>query len=67
HQFGHPVPREFSPVAAAGTAAPRAADHTRAGSPGCPARRAIPGNLHDRPSSCYHVACFNIQSLSFRF
>jgi hypothetical protein len=67
HQFGHPVPREFSCRPAGRPTPPRAADHTGAERAGTPAPRGIPGNLHDRLSSCYHVACFNIQSLSIRF
>ncbi|MBR7972872.1 hypothetical protein KDX01_07050 [Burkholderia vietnamiensis] len=44
---------------------PGAAHHTRWRRAGTAAGRAIPGNLHDRLSSCYHVACFNLESLSF--
>jgi hypothetical protein len=42
-----------------------AAHHTRASRAGTAAGRATPSNLHDRLSSCYHVACFNLESLSF--
>jgi hypothetical protein len=42
-----------------------AANPARDYAAGSPPDQGFPPNLHDHPSSCYHVACFNIQFPSF--